>query len=100
MRLINEPFQLGLGLFFSFMTFAEGQQLKAIKNKLRKVYIPILKANYMIWPLVQILNFRVVPLQFQLVSCVRAPREILETNAWGHSHLYRQLVSSGRLTSL
>jgi len=35
---------------------------------MEQVYIPTLKANYMIWPLVQILNFRVIPLQFQLVS--------------------------------
>jgi hypothetical protein len=32
------------------------------------VYIPSLKANYMVWPAVQMLNFRIVPLQFQIVG--------------------------------
>jgi hypothetical protein len=27
-----------------------------------------LKSNYVLWPAVQILNFRVIPLQFQLVG--------------------------------
>jgi len=57
---------LGLGLFFSFMTLAEGQRPKAIKSKLGQVYIPTMKANYIVWPFVQIINFRVMPLQFQL----------------------------------
>ena len=35
---------------------------------MEQIYVPTLKANYMVWPLVQVLNFRVVPLQFQLVS--------------------------------
>ena len=30
--------------------------------------MPAMKAMYMIWPAVQIINFRIMPLQFQLVS--------------------------------
>ena len=41
-------------------------------RKFQEVYIPALKANYMVWPLVQILNFRVVPVQFQIVSLPHA----------------------------
>lgn len=58
----------GLGLFFTFMTLAEGGGKRAVARKFQDVYIPALKANYMLWPAVQILNFRVMPLQLQIVS--------------------------------
>lgn len=37
-------------------------------RKFQEVYVPALKANYIVWPAVQMLNFRVVPIQFQIVS--------------------------------
>lgn len=58
----------GLASFFSFMTVAEGGGKRAVWSKFQEVYIPALKANYMVWPLVQILNFRLMPIQFQIVS--------------------------------
>jgi hypothetical protein len=57
---------VGLGLFFSYLTLTEGGGKKEIKKKMENIYVPTLKANYMVWPLVQVLNFRVIPLQFQL----------------------------------
>lgn len=65
-QLIFSP--IGLAIFFTFMTIAEGGGRRAIMKKFQEVYIPALKANYMVWPAVQILNFRVMPLQFQIVS--------------------------------
>jgi hypothetical protein len=59
---------LGLACFFTFMTAAEGGGKRAIMRKFQDVYVPALKANYMVWPAVQILNFRVMPIQFQIVS--------------------------------
>ena len=59
---------IGLASFFSFMTVAEGGGKRAVWAKFQEVYIPALKANYMVWPLVQVLNFRVMPIQFQIVS--------------------------------
>ncbi|KKY19994.1 putative integral membrane mpv17 pmp22 [Phaeomoniella chlamydospora] len=56
----------GLGCFFTFMTVAEGGGKRAIWRKFQDVYVPALKANYLLWPAVQILNFRVVPIQFQI----------------------------------
>ncbi|KAF1816790.1 hypothetical protein P152DRAFT_430 [Eremomyces bilateralis CBS 781.70] len=56
----------GLGIFFTYMTVAEGGGKKAVLKKFRDVYMPALKANYMVWPAVQILNFRIIPLQFQI----------------------------------
>lgn len=50
------------------MTVAEGGGRRAVGHKLREMYLPTLKANFMVWPAVQMINFRLMPLQFQLVS--------------------------------
>lgn len=65
-QLIFAP--IGLACFFTFMTVTEGGGRRAVARKFQDVYLPALKANFIIWPAVQILNFRVVPLQFQIVS--------------------------------
>lgn len=49
------------------MTVAEGGGKRAVQRKFQDVYVPALKANYLVWPAVQILNFRVMPIQFQIV---------------------------------
>jgi len=63
-QLIFAP--MGLGCFFTFMTVAEGGGRRAITKKFQDVYVPTLRANYILWPAVQILNFRVMPIQFQI----------------------------------
>jgi hypothetical protein len=63
-QLVYAP--VGVAAFFIIMTLAEGGGKRAITHKLRDMYMPTLKANYMVWPAVQLLNFRVIPLQFQL----------------------------------
>ncbi|KID95108.1 Mpv17/PMP22, partial [Metarhizium majus ARSEF 297] len=63
-QLVYAPF--GVGLFFTVMTVAEGGGRRAIGGKLRDMYVPTLKANYVVWPAVQIVNFRLMPVQFQL----------------------------------
>lgn len=63
-QLVFAPF--GLFCFFTFMTMAEGGGRNALVHKFRDVYVPTLKANYLLWPAVQILNFRVMPIQFQI----------------------------------
>lgn len=63
----------GLACFFTFMTVAEGGGKRAVVRKFQDVYVPALKANYMVWPLVQVLNFRVMPIQFQIVSICSFP---------------------------
>ena len=50
------------------MTVAEGGGKRAVMRKFQDVYLPALKANFIVWPLVQMLNFRVIPIQFQIVS--------------------------------
>jgi hypothetical protein len=61
----------GLALFFVFMTVTEGGGSKAVRKKFDGIYVSALKSNYVVWPAVQILNFRVIPLQFQLVGFFR-----------------------------
>ncbi|EUC37653.1 hypothetical protein COCCADRAFT_33179 [Bipolaris zeicola 26-R-13] len=56
----------GLAAFFTFMTIAEGGGKRAVQRKFQDVYVPALKANYMVWPAVQIINFRVMPIQYQI----------------------------------
>lgn len=63
-QLIFAP--VGLVCFFTFMTVAEGGGRHAIVRKFQDIYVPTLKANYVLWPAVQILNFRVMPIQFQI----------------------------------
>lgn len=70
-QLIFAPF--GIGCFFTVMTVAEGGGRRAVAHKLRDMYIPTLKANFMVWPAVQIVNFRLMPVQFQLVSLLNGP---------------------------
>lgn len=57
----------GLAAFFTYMTIAEGGGKRAVQRKFQDVYVPALKANFLIWPTVQIINFRVMPIQFQIV---------------------------------
>ncbi|RPA95304.1 hypothetical protein L873DRAFT_1698445 [Choiromyces venosus 120613-1] len=63
-QLIFSP--ISLAIFFIYMTLAEGGGKKAVIRKFDMVYISALKSNYILWPAVQILNFRIVPLSFQL----------------------------------
>lgn len=61
-------FATGLGCFFTFMTLAEGGDKRAVLRKFQDVYVPSLKANYVVWPAVQIINFRLMPIQYQIVG--------------------------------
>lgn len=63
-QLIFAPF--GIGCFFTAMTLAEGGGKRAVYQKMRDMYVPTLKANFMVWPAVQVINFRLMPVQFQL----------------------------------
>ncbi|KAI1321071.1 hypothetical protein EDD11_008652 [Mortierella claussenii] len=57
---------VGLALLFSGLTVLEGGGVPEIKEKLNNTYIDALKANYMVWPLVQLVNFSVMPLNLRL----------------------------------
>lgn len=65
-QLIFAPF--GVAAFFTAMTLAEGGGKQGVKQKMKDMYFPTLKANYVLWPAAQVVNFRLMPVQFQLVS--------------------------------
>lgn len=57
---------LGIAWFFTVMTVTDGGGRRAVQTKLRDMFVPTLKANFMVWPAVQLINFRLMPVQFQL----------------------------------
>lgn len=65
-QILFSPFSVAV--FYMFMTVAEGGGRRAISAKLRDLFWPTLKASYIVWPAVQVINFKLMPVQFQLVS--------------------------------
>lgn len=63
-QLIFAP--IGLSCFFTFMTVTEGGGRKEVVTKFKDIYLPTLRANYILWPAVQVINFRLMPIQFQI----------------------------------
>lgn len=57
---------IGLCVFFTYMTVAEGGGRRQLTKKFQDVYVPTLRANYVLWPAVQAINFRLMPIQFQI----------------------------------
>ncbi|CAG8645895.1 549_t:CDS:2 [Ambispora leptoticha] len=74
---------VGLALFFGVMGLMEANGLQAIRDKFTDAYFPALKANYVVWPLVQLVNFRFLPLQYRVpfvssigTHCISSPSTI------------------------
>lgn len=97
-QFIFAPF--GIACFFTVMTVAEGGGRRAVFQKLRDMYVPTLKANFAVWPAVQIINFRLMPVQFQLVSGSSTILEFLPRTYTRCSHLFPPSVSHGPPTCL
>jgi protein Mpv17 len=53
-----------IGVFLTSMAVLEGS---SPKEKLEKSYKPALTTNYMIWPFVQLVNFKFVPLHHRVL---------------------------------
>ncbi|KAI9229985.1 MAG: hypothetical protein DHS80DRAFT_13127 [Piptocephalis tieghemiana] len=63
-QLIYAPF--GMLVFFTTMGFFEGHDLPGIRRKIRDNFTHGLLANWALWPAVQLINFRYVPLFYRV----------------------------------
>ncbi|CAI9100338.1 OLC1v1037313C1 [Oldenlandia corymbosa var. corymbosa] len=63
--IIFGPFDLLV--FFSYMGFSNGKSATQVKEDLKRDFIPALVLEGGAWPLAQIVNFRYVPVRYQLL---------------------------------
>lgn len=57
---------LGLAIFLGSMGIMEGHSLPAIQKKYVDLYPPAIKANWTVWPIIQFVNFRFMPLPYRV----------------------------------
>lgn len=57
-----------IGVMLSTIGTLQGNDLVQLKEKLKNEYFDILRNNYKVWPLVQLVNFYFVPVQYQLLN--------------------------------
>lgn len=58
---------LDLFIFFSYMGFAAGKTVDQVKQDVKRDFLPALVLEGGIWPIVQVANFRYIPVQYQLL---------------------------------
>lgn len=58
---------LDLLVFFSYMGLASGKSTDQVKVDVKRDFLPSLLVGGTVWPLVQIANFRYVPVRYQLL---------------------------------
>ncbi|POO03921.1 Mpv17/PMP [Trema orientale] len=58
---------LDLLVFFSYMGFSTGKSIPQIKEDVKRDFLPALILEGGIWPVVQIVNFRFIPVRYQLL---------------------------------
>ena len=63
--IIFGPFHLFV--FFTYMGLCAGKNLPQVKEDLKRNYVPALILEGGVWPVVQIFNFRYVPVKYQLL---------------------------------
>ncbi|KAH7572575.1 hypothetical protein ACOSP7_015375 [Xanthoceras sorbifolium] len=57
---------LDLLVFFTYMGFSAGKNAAQVKADLKRDFLPALALEGGIWPIVQVANFRYVPVRYQL----------------------------------
>ncbi|XP_062018810.1 uncharacterized protein LOC133735411 [Rosa rugosa] len=58
---------LDLLVFFTYMGFAAGKSVPQIKEDVKRDFLPAFALEGGIWPIVQVVNFRFVPVRYQLL---------------------------------
>ncbi|XP_030489485.1 uncharacterized protein LOC115706100 [Cannabis sativa] len=58
---------LDLFVFFTYMGFSMGKSVQQVKEDVKRDFIPALILEGGIWPIVQVVNFRYVPVRYQLL---------------------------------
>ncbi|KAD5508178.1 hypothetical protein E3N88_15881 [Mikania micrantha] len=56
-----------LFLFFTYMGFASGKNVTQVTDELKRDFLPALIVEGGTWPVVQVINFRFVPVRYQLL---------------------------------
>ncbi|GJZ82189.1 Mpv17-like protein [Tanacetum coccineum] len=56
-----------LFVFFSYMGFASGKTVNQVKEDVKRDFLPALILEGGIWPIVQVANFRFIPVRYQLL---------------------------------
>lgn len=59
---------VSLPFYFTCMTILEGNPIQIAKLKIREQWWVTLRTNWLIWPIVQTINFSFVPLPYQLLT--------------------------------
>ncbi|SMN18974.1 similar to Saccharomyces cerevisiae YLR251W SYM1 Protein required for ethanol metabolism [Maudiozyma saulgeensis] len=68
-QILFAPF--GLILYYGSMSVMNGGNLQNVRSKLNSQFWPTLYANWLVWPMVQLMNFSIVPVQYRLL-CVNS----------------------------
>ncbi|WVF68331.1 hypothetical protein IAT40_003096 [Kwoniella sp. CBS 6097] len=63
-QIIMAPF--GMMLFVGSMGVMEGRSGDEIQQKFSDMYLPALIANWKVWPLIQTINFKLMPIQYRV----------------------------------
>ncbi|KAJ7965992.1 Peroxisomal membrane protein MPV17 [Quillaja saponaria] len=58
---------LDLLVFFTYMGFSTGKSVPQIKEDVKRDFLPALILEGGIWPIVQVANFRFIPVRYQLL---------------------------------
>lgn len=58
---------LDLLVFFTYMGFSTGKSVDQVKEDVKRDFLPALMLEGGIWPIVQVANFRFIPVKYQLL---------------------------------
>lgn len=54
-------------MFFTYVGFSAGKSVPQIKEDVKRDFIPALMMEGGIWPVLQVVNFRFIPVRYQLL---------------------------------